>query len=309
MKRILTSTTFLAILACFLWSTAFAGIKIGLPYTQPLNFAGLRFFLAGLFIVPFTGSIKNYVKVVGRNILFILKISLFQTFILYSLFYTGISMVSGALAAIIVGASPLFASLMAHFMLHNDKMTWKNVSSISAGMIGVVIIALSRGKFSLSEGAEFWGLIILIVANISGNFGNILVVKAQAQKKIPPLILNSSQIMIGGLFILLLSVPVEGFKFKLYPLPYYISLGYLSMLSATAFSIWYILLNRPNIKISYLNIWKFIIPVSGAALSWVLLPDESPETVTVAGMLIICLSLILLNLNDGLKRFAFYFKS
>ncbi len=307
MKRIITSTTFLAILACFLWSTAFAGIKIGLPYTDPLNFAGLRFILSGLFIIPFTGSLRNYFKVVSKNILFILKVSLFQTFILYSLFYTGLNMVSGALAAIVVGSSPLFASLMAHFMLHNDKMTWKNALSISSGLIGVVIIALSRSKFSLSEGSEFWGLIILIVANISGNFGNIIVVKAQ--KKIPPLILNSAQIMIGGLFIFFLSIPIEGFEVKIYPTPYYISLIYLSFLSASAFSIWYILLNRPNIKISYLNIWKFIVPVSGAALSWLLLPDESPETITIVGMLVICLSLILLNLNDGLKRFAFYLKS
>jgi hypothetical protein len=101
----------------------------------------------------------------------------------------------------------------------------------------------------------------------------------------------------------------EGFEFKIYPTPYYISLIYLSLLSASAFSIWYVLLNRPNIKISFLNIWKFIIPVSGAALSWLLLPDESPETITIIGMLIICFSLILLNLNDGLKRFAFYFRS
>lgn len=40
----LKSTTFLAILACLLWSTAFVGIKIGLEYTTPMQFAGTRFF-------------------------------------------------------------------------------------------------------------------------------------------------------------------------------------------------------------------------------------------------------------------------
>jgi len=46
----------LAILACLLWSTAFVGIKIGLQHTTPLQFAGLRFFLSGILLLPFVKS-------------------------------------------------------------------------------------------------------------------------------------------------------------------------------------------------------------------------------------------------------------
>lgn len=290
------STTFLAILACFLWSTAFAGIKVGLQFTEPLNFAGIRFFLAGILIMPMAGGIKNYWKQVKNNVRFILKISFFQTFTLYTLFYTGISMVPGALAAIVVGASPLFASIMAHYLLHNDKMSWLKTFSISFGLIGVVIIALSRGKFSFSEGQEFWGLMILILANLSGNFGNVLV--ARDRKIISPLVLTSSQIMIGGFFIFMLSIPLEGFEFKIYPWKYYASLGWLSFLSASAFSIWFTLLKRAGTKVSYLNIWKFIIPVFGAMLSWMIIPGERAEPPVILGMIVICISLITLNLGN-----------
>ncbi len=295
-KKYLASTTFMAILACFLWSTAFAGIKVGLEFTEPLNFAGIRFFLAGVLIMPMAGSIKSYFEQVKNNFLFILKISFFQTFTLYTLFYTGISMVPGALAAIVVGASPLFASIMAHYLLHNDKMSWMKTFSISFGLVGVVIIALSRGKFSFNEGQEFWGLVILILANISGNFGNILV--ARDRKIISPLVLTSSQIMIGGFLIFLLSIPLEGFELRMYPLKYYASLGWLSFLSAGAFSIWFTLLKRPGTKVSYLNIWKFIIPVFGAMLSWMIIPDEQPEFPVIIGMVVISVSLITLNLGN-----------
>jgi O-antigen/teichoic acid export membrane protein len=42
-----------------------------------------------------------------------------------------------------------------------------------------------------------------------------------------------------------------------------------------------------------LNLWKFITPVAGAILSWLLIPDEHPEWLTISGMIIITVSLIL----------------
>ncbi|HRX12352.1 MAG TPA: hypothetical protein P5210_11915, partial [Draconibacterium sp.] len=66
-------------------------------------------------------------------------------------------------------------------------------------------------------------------------------------------------------------------------------------LSAAAFAIWYTLLQRPGVKVSILNMWKFIIPALGAALSWILIKSEKPDWISVAGMLVITLSLVLLN--------------
>jgi len=74
---------------------------------------------------------------------------------------------------------------------------------------------------------------------------------------------------------------------------YCIALAWLSFMAATAFSIWYKLLQRPGVKVPELNLWKFITPVTGAALSWLLVPDEHPEWLTISGMLIITISLIL----------------
>src|SRR5690554_6315215 len=61
MKNIFRSTTFMAIVAAWLWSTAFVGVKIGLEYHSPLQFAGIRFFLSGLFILLFMGRFKQIV--------------------------------------------------------------------------------------------------------------------------------------------------------------------------------------------------------------------------------------------------------
>jgi drug/metabolite transporter (DMT)-like permease len=184
--------------------------------------------------------------------------------------------------------------------LHDDKLSMRKMVSISLGMTGVVIIALSRGSFSWAEGKEFWGILILILANLAGSMGNVIVVKYRSG--LPPLLLNSSQLMAGGLGLILLSIPFEGISFGVNEAPYYISLGWLSFMSAVAFSIWFILLRRPGIKVSELNVWKFLIPVFGAVLSWIILVDEHPETIALIGMLLIGLSLIVLNANHIKKK-------
>ena len=43
---------------------------------------------------------------------------------------------------------------------------------------------------------------------------------------------------------------------------------------------------------SELNLWKFIIPALGAVLSWIFVPGEDPEWLTITGILIITISLI-----------------
>jgi drug/metabolite transporter (DMT)-like permease len=293
MKSRLLTTTFLAITACLLWSTAFVGVKIGLNYTTPLRFAGIRFFLAGLYILPFCGNLRNSLRMIVRNWKEVVRLGFFQTFLLYTFFYLGISRVPASLTAIIIGASPLFAAIFAHLLLQDDRLNVRKLGSISLGMAGVVIIAASRENFSWAEGKEFWGILILVAANVAGSIGNVVVVKYR--KGLPPVLLNSSQLMFGGMGLLLLSLPFEGLHFRVNAYPYYLSLAWLSAMSATAFSIWFILLRRPGIKVSVLNIWKFLIPVFGAMLSWIILPGEKPEVIAVTGMILIALSLIVLN--------------
>ncbi len=297
MRKLSTNTILLAIVACLLWSSAFAGIKIGLQYIRPLQFAGIRFFLSGLYILPFCGGIIKSIKIIRKNLKTILLISFFQTFLLYALFYTGISQVPASITAIVIGGSPLFISILAHFMVDNDKMSRKKTLSILLGISGVVIIAISRGEFSWEKGQEFWGIIILIFANISGGVGNVLA--AKRRPGISPLTLNAAQLGIGGIFLFILAIPIEGIRIVAFPPAFYISLGWLSFLSAAAFSIWFVLLQRPGVKVSELNIWKFIIPVFGAILSWIIIPGEHPEIIPIIGMVIISVSLILLNLKKS----------
>ena len=298
-KKLVTSTAFMAVIACLLWSTAFAGVKIGLKYMSPLQFAGIRFFISGLIIIPVYGNIKKYFQIIKGNLLFVLLIAFLQTFLMYSFFYTGLNMVPGALGAMVIGSGPLFAAIVAHLAMSDDKMSWKKSGGIFLGIIGIVIINIGRQTKGSGGGAELLGVGILIVNNIIGGIYNVIVMKSK--RSIPPLVLSSASLWIGGLALFLFSLPVGGGGVKAFPLEFYISLSWLSFLSAAAFSLWFALLRRPGVKISHLNTWKFIIPVFGAIWSWMLLPGESPDVYAIIGMIIVGSSLLVMN-NDAFRK-------
>ncbi len=293
MHKFINSTNFLAIVACLLWATPFAAIKIGLQYTTPLNFAGVRFFISGLLIMPFIPQFRVKIKNLKKpHIIIILKIAILQTTLLYGLFYTGVNYLPGALGAMLIGAQPLFASVMAHILMKNDKMTWNKVGVVILGFIGVCIISLGRADFVLTSTIPI-GVAILVLNNIVGSTGNVIV--ARDGKDIPPRVLSSLSMLIGGAALMLVSIPLESPDWSVKPTEYYVSLAWLSAVSATSITIWFGLLGRKGVKVSNLNVWKFIIPIFGAIFSWLLLPNESPDTVSIIGMGVIVISLYLLN--------------
>ncbi len=291
-------TIFWAIVTCLLWSTAYAGIKIGLEYDTPLHFAGLRFTLAGLMIIPFTVKPARFISMIRDNWKLVVWITLFQTVINYSLFYLGMDMVPGALGAVIVGSQPLVTAVVAALMHEGDKLTGKKIVTIVFGITGVVMISAGRQAFKLGGLIELLGVFMILSANIATATSNVLV--SLRGKGINPFVLSSTTLFFGGIIILLISIPLEGKPREPMPVKYWLVLLWLSFMAATAFSIWYKLLQRPHVKVSELNLWKFIIPVVGAILSWLLVPGEKPEWLTITGMIIITVSLILFYKN-GIK--------
>lgn len=294
-KQLFNHTIFLAIVACFLWATAFVAIKIGLQYTTPLKFAGIRFFISGCIILPFIKNFRQSLFIIKQHYPTIVLIGFIQTTLLYALFYLGLERVPASLGAMLVGAGPLFAALVAHFVLPNDKLTMSKLWTILLGLCGIIIISLNKGNGSDGSYPFLWfGVLALLANNIVGGVGNVMV--AKYGKPIPSMMLSSFSLIFGGFVLFLISIPVEGISWdRVYHPIYYLSLGWLSFLSAAAITIWFSLLKRPNVKVSHLNTWKFIIPVLGAILSWGILPDEHPTLLSLLGMSIIAIALVLFN--------------
>jgi len=291
------NTIFWAVIACLLWSTAYAGIKLGLQYDTPLHFAGVRFMISGLMLLPFTVRPSAYIRMIRENYKVVLSVMVLQTLMNYSLFYLGMDLVPGALGAVIVGSQPLVTAVVAAMMHDEERLTRSKIITIIVGISGVILISAGRQAFRIGTAIEFLGVILILGANIATAVSNVVV--SLKSKGMNPVVLSSFSLGIGGLILYLVSIPVEGTARVHRPFLYWADLAWLSFMSAFAFSLWFKLLQRPGVKVSELNLWKFIIPVVGAILSWMLVPGEKPEMLTIAGMMIITLSLVMFFVTSG----------
>lgn len=288
------NTLIWAIVACLLWSTAAPGIKIGLEYSTPLHFAGVRFVISGLLILPFTIRPAAYLRMIRENLKLVLLVMLFQTVLNYTLFYLGMDLVPGAIGAIVVGSQPLIIAVTASLMIREETLTTRKIMIVTVGLSGVVLVSLGRQGLNIGGPGEVLGVILILGANFCSAVSNVLVSKNG--KTINPFVLSSFSLFAGGVIIWLISLATE----PSFTMPtgegsvrYWYSLAWLSFMSAIAFTIWWVLLQRPGVKVSELNFYKFIIPVFGAIISWLLIEDEKPQWLTITGMVIITASMLI----------------
>lgn len=290
----------LIILCCTLWGSAFAGAKIGFQYCSPIMLSGLRFTLAGLLLLPVLLIGKPSFRSYFKHWKYMLLFGFIQTFLQYGIFFVGLNVVPGAVASIIVGAGPIFITILAHFTMKNDRFTTKKIISSILGFSGIIFIALNKEGISTISDEFYYGIALLIISNIIGASTNIIV-KKQQHLKVSPIALTAFANFSGGVMLLVTALIFEPITLNTPPIEFYFALTWLAIIPAAGFSIWYYLLEQDGVKVSEINIWKFIIPIIGSILSWALLKDEEPRWQEIVGILIISVAIIVLQYTPKKK--------
>jgi len=149
----------------------------------------------------------------------------------------------------------------------------------------------------LADGGSYLqiiGILILLISCIAGGIGNILVSKYKSC--IDPITLTSFQMIFGGIMLFISSLIVDGTpKINIEP-EFIFVLLWLCFVSATAFTIWFKLLQIRIVKVSELNILKFIIPVFGGIFSWIIIPNEHPTIIVIIGMAVTASAVLMYNI-------------
>lgn len=288
--------------ACILWSLAFVFIKIGLQYMPPLQFAGLRFLLSGLVLLPVAWLyMRQHAQFSWRTITKqlpeLFALGNLQIGIKYGCFYIAVALLPAALSALISGSSPLIVALLAHFATRNDHLTFRKLLALFLGLVGVAILTIARKEIgAVGEGALL-GILLLLLTNFLSGVGDLWV--RRVTKHFPGILIASLSLIFGGGALLIAGWAYEGISVLPSAPAFYFSLAMLCIISAGAFALWFWILQDPAVKVSDLHIWKFLIPLLGAISSWLILPDESPTHLAIVGMVFIVLSLIILFLRKN----------
>ena len=286
----------LAGLCCLLWGSAYPAIKTGYALLaiarndipSQLVFAGYRFIGAGLLLLAFAALTGKAVLSVGRAHLgTLLGLGVFQTTLQYIFFYVGLAHTSGVKASILNAVGVFFSVLLAHFLYHNDRLSWTKVAGCALGFAGVLVVNLGTSlgtllqfEFTLlGEGFIVLAALVLSAASLVGK---------RVSQGMDSVVMTGYQLAFGGVVLWALGHFSGGqagsFDWRSTAL-----LLYLATLSAVAFSVWSVLLKFN--RVSRVAVYNFLIPVFGAALSALFLGETLLEWKYLAALALVCLGI------------------
>lgn len=293
-----------AFVCCFLWGSAFPGIKIGYSLWgisgddtwQIIRFAGIRFFIAGALVIAFASLMRRRLLLPEKNELGkIAFLSLFQTVGQYILFYLGLAHTTGVNSAVVDSLTSFFAIIVASLFMKMERLTPRKIAGCVLGFAGVLLINLSAEGFSfrpLGDGmvalsALCYGISSSLIKKYSANHDTVL--------------FSGYQFMMGGVAMTIVgqagtALSGEPSAAVTAPLGAAGILLYLALVSSVAYTLWGILLKTSDV--SKISIFGFMNPVIGVILSALLLGEAGELGLKHAGaLLLICAGIVAVNLS------------
>lgn len=287
----------LCLISCVLCGSAFPALKISYEelgiaandMNARMALGGIRFFLSSIILFAFIIFVmKVSVKVSKEDFIKLLILGAVQTALYYFLFYNGLANTSGMKAAIIVSFETFFTIIVAHLLYANDKINSTKIIGILTGFAGVVFA--NWGK-SFSFEFSFTGEGFLLITGLIGAFSSIYI--KNYSEKLNPFVITAWQMFLGSIVMILVSYPKLQPGDMVFNTKATILLIYCAFLSAIAFSLWYALLKYN--KAGEISLYRFTIPVSGAMLSAMFIPNEKFTLTIFIALVMVSAGVIVVN--------------
>ena len=298
--------TLVALLCCALWGSATPAIKTGYMLLAVegvpsiMLFAGIRFFLAGVFtVIIFSIAGKKFLFPKKQNWGRVLTVSAFQTVIQYVLFYLSLSLTSGVKGTVSSGTNAFFSLLVAALIFKQEKLTAKKIIACVMGFMGIVLINLNGLEFT-SDLLDILGVVFVVLSTIAYAVSSVLIKRYSAYED--PVTISGYQFMIGGAFMIIVGL-ISGGTITVSSVGGVVDLIYLALLSAVAYSLWGILLKHN--PVSKVTVFTCSTPIFGTILTLLLMPGESsavnPINLVIT-LILVSSGILLLNYRKSEKK-------
>lgn len=290
------SAILLALLVTFLWSTSFVIIKIGLVEIPPLTFAGLRYTIAFICLLPFAFTKTNSLIIKKLN-----KKDWRKLILLGFLFYAftqgtqfiGLSLLPAVTVSLWLNFTPLIVAFMAILFLNEfpTKLQW----------IGVLIFII--GIFTYFFPVELnqnqtTGLIVMTIGVFANAASAVLGRNINREAKINPGVVTVVSMGIGSIILLITGLTIQGIpSISFQNLLFLLWLAIVN--TALAFTIWNFTLRTLSAMESSIINGTMLIQI--AVLAWLFL-DEFISLKEGIGMLMAAAGVLLVQLRIRNKK-------
>lgn len=233
-----TAAVLLAVFVTFLWSTSWVLIKFGLQNNlPPLSFAGLRYFIAFVCLVPVVlanprerAILKNLNRADWRTLTIfgIVMIALAQ-----SMQYISMDYLPAVTVSLLLNLNPIAVGFMSQIW-YKERPTLMQWIGIVVSMAGMLIYFMPV-NIPLAQAI---GLLAAFAGILSNAYGTLLGRQTNQQSHLSPLVITFVSMGIGSVLMLTAGWVTEGIG---HPSP--IDWGYIVWLAivntAFAFTLWY----------------------------------------------------------------------
>lgn len=284
MSRYRTLSLFLLLAA--VWGSAFVAINAGLAYFPPVTFAALRFDVAGVIMLAYAAYAVDDPIPRGRRewsdvaIGATLIIAGYHAFLFYG---ESSPAVTSAIAAVIVGLSPLLTTVFARAFLPSERLTLVGVAGLLIGLVGAIVLASPDPANLTGDGTTAKFLVLLAATSFA--LGSVLTRALDSGMNIETM--EAWSMLVGAVLTHGVALVLgESMGAIVWTSESLLALGYLAVVaSGLGFLIYFDLLDRVGpIEI---NLVSYVAPVFAALVGWLLL-DEGLTLTTVAGFALIC---------------------
>jgi|TARA_B110000240_G_scaffold171827_1_gene196441 drug/metabolite transporter (DMT)-like permease len=280
MKEAKANDIFLLLLLGAIWGSSFFNIKIATYSYEPYTLALIRVILAAvtMLAVSFTYKIKIYAF--SSNWRIYALVGVCNITIPFSLIAIGTNKIDSYLAAMLMSTTPITGSILAHFFIKDEKITFLKSLGIILGFTGILLLFFD--KLIINESNYLFVLIIILGSTFYSISGIIILKKL---KKLGNLNVTTSTLIWSVITLLPLSFILEE-PFKSTPtLESTLSLIYLGVV-ATGFAWWLRFKILAKNGIVFQTQVTYLIPIFGIVFG-VLILDEQITWKVLASLIII----------------------
>ncbi len=279
-----------------IWGSSFLWIKIAVADVHPfvLVFFRITFGLIGLLVVLRWQKLS--LPRDRNTLLKFLFMGVFNLVIPFLLITWGETKIDSSLASILNGTQPLFIIVIAHFALHDEKITPPKIAGLIVGFVGVVIL-VARDFDSAHLQGDILGQLAVLGAALS--YAVALTFSRRYLRGTHPVI-QSAMILIVGAILMGIITPIVERPIVLPTLPItWLALLWLGLLGLCVAYLLFFHLN---------NVWgptraslvTYIFPVVGVFLGIIFL-NEVPDWTMVIGSVLVVAGIVVVNLKIKAK--------
>lgn len=277
------------------------GTSVAIRFTQdawpPLGTAAIRFSLGTLFVGLWCTVRREPLRLQAGQLPAIVYVGV-MLFAQIGLFHWGLTRTNASHGSVIIGSHCLWVALLAHFLLHDERLSLAKGVGLLAAIVGVGTVVFGQTEAPAAgrgDPATVAGDLILLVSAV------LLAVKTVYSKHalgwVEPGKLLFWSNLVGSLLLCAASLLWEGTGGYRFTWPAVLAMLYQGLIVAGfCFAVWTAMLRRH--RASQLAVFTFAQPLFGMSLA-MLLRGDAPSAALLTGGLMVGAGIYLVTRDEG----------